>query len=330
MVDLSTRYLGMDLRNPFVPSASPLSRSLDSARELEDAGASALVMHSLFEEEIAHAEDYATRFMQDHCVGFREEDSCLPIKDGLVGELDEYLEQLTRLKAALEIPVVASLNGFSLDGWIRHGRELETAGADALELNAYYISTDTEESASMIEDRHIELLDGLRQAVSIPITMKLSSQFSSLPNFVQRLERHGAEGVSLFNRFYQPDLDLDSVQESPHLQLSNPHEARLRIRWIGILYGKVKLSLAVTGGVHNVEDVVKAILAGTDVVHLCSALLLHGPHHLHKLIRELAEWMEERGYESVEQLKGSVSQNRPIDPPAYERANYLKVLRSYR
>lgn len=330
MVDLTTRYLGLDLRNPFVPSASPLSRDIDTARRLEDAGASALVMYSLFEEEIATGEERTARFLDEQQIGFGEFDSVLPDPVAFTNELDEYLEQLAKLKKALAIPVIASLNGFSLDGWVRHGRELEAAGADALELNTYYLPTDPGESAVQVENRYVELLTELRNAVSLPITMKLSNQFSALPHFVQRLQTHGAEGVALFNRFYQPDIDLETLDVTPQLQLSTSYESRMRIRWIAILHQRVQLSLAITGGIHESADAIKALLAGADVVHVCSALLERGPNHLRTLIAGLTEWMEEKEYESVRQLKGSVSHAHAADPPAYERANYLKVLRSWR
>lgn len=330
MTDLSTSYLGLKLRNPFVPSASPLSRDLATARELEDTGASAIVMYSLFEEEITAAEERAARFLSEQQIGFGEFDSLLPDPEHFTSDLEDYLEQLVQLKKALDIPVIASLNGYSLDGWVRHGRELEEAGADALELNTYYLPTDPDESSTMVENRYLELLTGLRNAVSIPITVKLSNQFSALPHFVQRLQDHGAEGVALFNRFYQPDIDLESLDVTPQLQLSRSYESRMRIRWIAILYQRVQLSLAITGGIHTAEDALKALLAGADVVHLCSALLERGPSHLRHLIAGVNEWLDEHEYTSVQQLKGSVSRLNAADPPAYERANYLKVLQSYR
>lgn len=329
MTDLRTEYLGMRLKNPLVPSASPLSKELDTAKQLEDAGASALVMYSLFEEEIAQAEEASARFIHEQAVGFGEAESFFPIPDDYLSELDDYLEQIQRLKRSLAIPVIASLNGISLDGWVRHGKELEQAGADGLELNAYYIPTEVEDSSLLVENRYVELLEELRSTVDLPITLKLSSQFTALPHFINRLSEHGASGVALFNRFYQPDIDLDTLDVVPNLQLSTPYEARLRFNWVAMLYGQVDLSLAVTGGIHTAEDIIKSILVGADVTHLCSVLLQQGPNYLGTLLKQVEAWMEEREYESVKQMKGSVSRLHARHPPAFERVNYMRVLDSY-
>ena len=329
MVDLSTEYLGLKLANPLVPSASPLSRDLDMAKRLEDAGAAALVMYSLFEETIHNEERQMQRFLVDQGTGFAEADSFFPEPPRYSSSLDDYLEHLSALKTSLDIPVIASLNGVSGDGWISHGLDLQEAGADALELNVYYIAAGIAESAVDVEQRYVSLLQELKEAVNIPVTLKLSHQFSALGNLVKQLEHAGADGVALFNRFYQPDIDLDSLQVTPVLQLSDPHEALLRIRWVALLYGRVRLSLAVTGGIHSAEDVLKALLAGADVTHLCSALLLHGPDRLSDILDGMRAWMTDKEYASVSQLKGSVSQQHAIDPGAFERANYLDVLDSY-
>jgi len=329
MADLRTRYLGLELDHPLVPSASPLSRDLDTARRLEDAGASALVMYSLFEEEVRHEEQKMLRFLHEQDIGHAEAETYLPMLDAYASELDDYLEQVAALKSALDIPVIASLNGISLDGWIEHGKLLQEAGADALELNVYYVAADTEESSAEVEGRYVQLLRELKRQVTLPITMKLSPQFSSVTHMVKLLESAGADGVALFNRFYQPDIDLDTLEVIPTLELSSSTEALLRIRWVAILYGQVNLSMAVTGGIHTVEDVLKALLAGADVTHLCSALLQHGPHRLTEIREEMHAWLEEHEYESVQQLKGSVSRRYAIDPVVFERANYINVLDTY-
>jgi len=329
MVDLSCEYLGLKLAHPLVPSASPLTRNLDSARQLEDAGASAIVMHSLFEEQTHQEEEHFTRFMLEQNIGHAESTGFHPAPVHYESEIDHYLNQLRRLKEALSIPVIASLNGVSLDGWVHHGKKLQQAGADALELNVYYIPTSAFETSQHVEDRYVELLTELKRSVSIPITMKLSSQFSSVAHMVKQLETAGAHGVALFNRFYQPDIDIETLEVIPKLHYSSATESLMRIRWIAILYGQVKLSLAVTGGIHSHEEVVKALLAGADVTHMCSELLSKGAHRITETLKDLRSWLEEHEYESIQQLKGSVSHKHAIDPSQYERTNYLDVLDSY-
>jgi len=329
MVDLSTNYLGLELDNPLVPSSSPMSRDLAQAKRLEDAGAGALVMHSLFEEEVRYEQEQMLRFLDHQMLGHGEADSFLPEPADYTAALDAYLEQLAALKRELSIPVIASLNGISLDGWVEHGRELQQAGADALELNAYYIAADPARSGEQVEQRYVELLRELKQVVSLPVTVKLGSQFSSLPHFIARLKDAGANGVSLFNRFYQPDIDLETLGVHPQLHYSDSHEALLRIRWVAILHGRVDLSLAVTGGFHTAEDALKALLVGSDVVHMCSALLQHGPEWLTQVKMAMLAWLESHEYESITQLKGSVSHRHARDPAAFERANYLNVLDSH-
>ena len=329
MVDLTTEYLGLQLANPLVPSASPLSKDLDMAKQLEDAGASALVMYSLFEEKIDYEEEHMARFLHEQSIGHGEASSFHPVPDNYISHQDEYLEQLHNLKTHLDIPIIASLNGTSSSGWIHYGKELQQAGADALELNVYYVAADPAETSRDVEARYINLLYDLRQHVSLPITMKLSSQFSAMLYMAQQLETAGANGLALFNRFYQPDVDLESLKVIPKLELSSSMESLLRIRWVALLHGRVNLSLAVTGGFHTTEDILKALLAGADVTHLCSALLHHGPEHLTEILQDLRIWLEEHEYESVRQLKGSISQQHAIDPAAYERANYVNVLDSF-
>ena len=329
MIDLSTHYLGLKLKNPLVPSASPLSKNLDMALRLEDAGAAALVMYSLFEEELRAEEAMLDRFLLHADLGHGEADGFLPDVGDFKGGVERYLEHLTRLKSRLEIPVVASLNGVSLSGWVELGRSLQQAGADALELNVYHVAAEMLESGVGVEARYFSLLRELRSVVSIPIVMKLSPFFSSLPHFVKQLELAGAQGVALFNRFYQPDIDLDRLCVVDQLHLSYPDEALLRIRWLSILHGRTHLTLAATGGVHSHEEALKLLLVGADVVHLASCLLEHGPARLTQILLDMEHWMSEREYVSVEQLKGSMSQKNLIDPAAMARSSYLRVLDSF-
>ena len=329
MVDLTTNYVGLKLANPLVPSASPLSKDVDSAKRLEDAGASALVMYSLFEEKIEAEEHQMERFFYQQAIGYGEADSFHPMPENIQTYQEQYLEQLQKLKEALAIPIIASLNGTSLSGWVEYGKQLQQASADALELNIYHMAANAEESSDAVENRYLDILRELKGHVSLPIIMKLSSQFSSPIHFAKRLDSAGADGIALFNRFYQPDIDLETLEVLPKLELSSPSEALLRIRWTALLYGRTKLSLAVTGGFHETPDVIKALLAGADVVHLCSVLLKHGVGRLTEILTELEQWLVEHEYESISQLKGSVSQQHAIDPSAYERANYVQVLDSY-
>ena len=330
MTDLTTQYLGLALKNPLVPSASPLSKDIDSAKRLEDAGAAAIVMHSLFEEHIEQEDENLARFFHQQSLGHGEADSFHPVPLDYQSHQDKHLDQLVKLKSELDIPIIASLNGTTPGGWVECARALEDAGADALELNLYYIAANAEEDCTAVEDRYVETLRSLKQKVDLPVTMKLSAQFSAFANVAQRFERAGAQGLVLFNRFYQPDIDLETLEVIPHLELSGASESLMRIRWIAILYGRVKCSLAITGGVHSSEDVLKALLAGADVTHMCSALLREGPEYLATVLQELEHWLEEREYESVTQLKGSISQQHAADPAAFARANYVDVLDSYR
>ena len=329
MIDLSTEYLGLKLANPLVPSSSPLTGELDSAKKLEDAGASALVLPSLFEEEIEHEQQQLEHFVHSQALGHYEAQSYQPVPEDYTSELDNYLERIQQYKTSLDIPVIASLNGVSTSGWIDTGKELQQAGADALELNVYYIAGDPETSGDAVENRYLQLLHDLREHVSVPVTMKLSSQFSSVANMVQKLQAAGANGVSVFYRFYQPDIDLETLEIKPHLELSSPNESLLRIRWIALIRGRIDLSLAATGGFHHSDDIIKALLAGADITHLCSVLLKQGPEHVAVLKQELHDWMEQMEYASVEQLKGSVSKSCAINPAALEHCNYMEIIKGY-
>lgn len=329
-IDLSTTWLGLELKNPFVPSSSPLSKDVATARQLEDNGAAAIVMYSLFEEEIEAEEARAHDLAQFQDIGHGEASSYLPTHAELPGHRDKYLEQLRLLKETLEIPVVASLNGTTLGGWVRHAQAIEEAGADALELNVYYVAADVGESGPAVEQRLVDILTELRRQVSLPIGVKLSPNFSSVGHLAKRLEEAGADGLALFNRFYQPDIDLESLSVAQSLHLSTSADALLAMRWIAILYGRIDVSLAATGGVHTPEDALKVFLCGADVSYLCSTLLANGSERLRVLCDGVAEWLVENDYESLRQLKGSLSQQYCPDPVAFERGNYMQILGSYK
>ncbi|NEV63603.1 dihydroorotate dehydrogenase-like protein [Thiorhodococcus minor] len=330
-MNLTTNYLGLELKNPLVPSASPLSKSVTTARELEDKGAAAIIMYSLFEEAITAESESMVRFLHQQDTGFAETtDGFLPNHQDFENGLQQYLEQIQKLKEALDIPVIASLNGVTPSGWIDHASELEQAGADALELNVYYVAGDIGQTGAQVEERYLSLLKSMRAKVRIPINMKLSPSFSSVGNFIKQLSEAGADGVSLFNRFYQPDINIDGLRLQSRLQPSTSAEALLAMRWIAILYGRIPgLSLGATGGIHSAEDAIKLLLAGTDAVHLCSALLEWGPAHLGILLRGIEDWMEEQGFESVDDFRGRVSALSVPNPDELERSNYVRVLDSY-
>ncbi|MES9969672.1 MAG: dihydroorotate dehydrogenase-like protein [Candidatus Thiodiazotropha sp.] len=328
-MDLTSHYLGMQLKNPLVPSASPLSRSIDDARHMEDAGAAAIIMYSLFEEAVTQEEETMVRFLHHQETGFAEADGFLPNHYDFSNGQERYLENLMALKQALEIPVIASLNGTTPGGWIALAREMEQAGADALELNIYQVAADIGVSGSEIEQRYIELLKQLKQQVSIPINMKLSPAFSAMANMVKQLELAGAGGVSLFNRFYQPDINIDNMRLTTSLQTSTSAESLLAMRWIAILHGRTLLSLGATGGVHTQEDAIKLLLAGADVVHMCSLLLEQGPKAIRPIVAGIEAWMEEQGFESIGEFRGRVSQISVADPSAFERVNYVNIIDSF-
>jgi len=330
-VDLTTKYLGLDIKNPLVPSASPLTRSIAMARELEDNGAAAVIMWSLFEEAVTAESESMVRFLHHQDTGFGEaEAGFLPAWSDFENGLDLYLENVRRLKESLAIPVIASLNGVTPSGWISAAKDLQQAGADALELNVYYIAGDIAQTGPQVEDRYLSLLRELRGQVALPINMKLSPAFSSLGNTIKQMAAAGANGVALFNRFYQPDINIEGLRLQPSLQPSTSADALLAMRWIAMLYGRIDgLSLGATGGVHTPEDAIKLLLAGADVVHLCSSLLSRGPGHLSHILIGLTEWMEEQGFESLDDFRGRVSALAVPNPAEFERANYVNVLDSF-
>ena len=328
MPDLTTRYLGLTLKNPIVPSSTPLTRDADAPLHLEDAGAAAIVMHSLFEEDVRNDERMIDRFLI-HPEAFGEASGHLPARRDYESKLDRYLAQIEHLKSRLGIPVIASLNGDSLSGWVELGRELEGAGADALELNAWHLPGSPCETGSGVEDRYIALLSELKAVVGIPICLKLSPFFSSLPNFVRRAEEAGAAGVSLFNRFFQPDIDLSTLEVVDRVQLSTSADGLLAMRWIAILRGQTPITLAASGGIHTADDALKMLLAGADVTHVASSILLNGPRLIAQMLSDLQAWLAEREYESIEQLKGSMSQRNHPNPSAFARSAYLNAIDSF-
>jgi len=329
MLDLTTRYLGLHLKHPLVASPSPLSARLDSVRQLEDAGAAAIVLHSLFEEQITLESQDLDRHLSHGAESYGEALSYFPdLEDYRLGP-ESYLEHLRECKAAVNVPVIASLNGVSTGGWIRYARLMQEAGADALELNEYYIPTDPDETGAQVEGMYEELVREVCAAVNIPVAVKLAPFFSSTANMCKRLADAGAKGLVLFNRFYQPDFDLETLEVAPNLVLSDSGELRLRLRWAAILYGRINADLAITGGVHTGHDAVKCMLAGASVAMMTSALLRHGPSHLGTVLDGMTLWMEEHGYESVEMMQGAMSQRSCAEPAAFERANYIHVLGSY-
>lgn len=329
-MDLKTTYLGLKLKNPLVPSASPLSKNVDSMKRLEDAGASAVVMYSLFEEQIAHDAAELEHYLAYGSNSQPEAMDYFPRPEEYNLGPDQYVELLHSAKKSLGIPVIGSLNGISTGGWIDYAKKLEQAGADALELNIYYIPTDPVLTSQEVEERYVNVLLAVKRAVRIPVAVKLGPYFSSLANVATRLDKAGANGLVLFNRFYQPDFDLEGLEVTPNVVLSSSDAIRLPLRWIAILHGMVKTSLAGTSGVHTAEDVIKLIMAGADVTMMCSALLKHGPKHLTMVLEGLNKWMVEHEYLSVEQMKGSMSQASVADPAAFERANYMKALNRFR
>lgn len=330
MTNLSTTYLGLKLKNPLVASASPLSKRIDRAKKLEEAGISAIVMYSLFEEQIIHESLELDHFLTRGSDAFAEAQSYLP-DGGMYGVSPEkYINMVAGLKKALSIPVIGSLNGVSKGGWTSYAKRIEEAGADALELNLYYLATDPDLKSEELEAAQVDLVADVRSAIKIPLAVKLSPYITSLPNFAKRLVDAGANGLVLFNRFYQPDFDLDELDIVHNLDLSTSADMRLPLRWISILYGKVNADFALTSGVHTATDVIKAMMAGARVTMTASTLLNHGEQAVGEILGGVEAWMKEREYESIEQMQGSMAQKNVREPAAFERANYMKVLGSWR
>jgi dihydroorotate dehydrogenase (fumarate) len=327
-MDLSTRYMGFELPHPLIAGASPMVDNLDTVRRLEDAGAAMIVMHSLFEEQIVH-EDLATvRTVEGAEESFPEAVTMFARPDFALGPC-EYLEQIERIKERVAVPVIASLNGTTRGGWLSYARQIELAGADGLELNLYELATDFDETGARVEDRALRVVRDVRDAVSIPLAVKLSPFYSSPANFARSLDEIGVNALVLFNRFYQPEIDLEQLEVVRVVHLSTPAELLLRLRWLAILSGRVRASLAATGGVHTADDALKTVMAGAHAVQMVSALLAHGPGHLKTVRDEMARWLEYHEYESLRQMQGSMSLLRCDNPKAYERANYVKMLQSW-
>lgn len=327
--NLETTYLGLHLRNPLLASSSPLTGRLDTLRRLDDAGVGAVVLPSLFEEQVEREERLLDELSRvGHEISAEMTGYFDPFTGGELGS-DDYLRHLSGAKSALSVPVIASLNGYRPGGWTRYAKLMEVAGADAIELNIYFLPADPKESAADVERRTLDTVAEVARSVHVPVTVKLGPWFSSLPHLTRGLAEAGARGAVLFNRFYQPDVDLEELSVSPRLVLSSSIESRLALRWIALLKGRVALDLAASGGVHGVEDVVKLLLVGADVVTMASALLEHGPEHVEEVLRGLKVWLDEHDYEDVGQLRGALSQTSAPDPEAFERANYLEMLSGY-
>jgi len=329
-MDLSTTYLGLKLKNPLVASASPLSKNLDNFKILEDAGISAIVNHSLFEEQITHEVGELQHFLSKGSESYAESLSYFPqVGDFNLGP-EEYLSHIYKAKKAVKIPVIASLNAHTEGGWVTFAKQIQQAGADALELNVYFMATNPSMDGRYVEDVYLEILQQVKSVVTIPVAIKIGPYFSALSNMAKRLDKAGADGLVLFNRFYQPDIDLEELNVVPNLVLSTSYDMRLPLRWVGILYGHIKASLAGTTGIHTSEDVIKMVMSGADVTMLCSVLLKHGPAHAKVILEGVEKWMTEHEYKSITQMKGSMSQKSCVNPETFERANYMKTLQSYK
>jgi dihydroorotate dehydrogenase (fumarate) len=329
-MNLTTNYLGLALKNPLVASSSPLSHTIDSIRRLEDAGIAAVVMYSLFEEQIGFDSYYIDYHLTQHIDSYAESISYFPDMQSYNVGPDEYVNLIRRAKETVDIPIIGSLNGASVGGWTDYARLIEEAGADALELNVYYLPTNTRISGVEVETLYLDILSSVRQAVTIPVAVKIGPFFSSIPNMASRLSDAGADGLVLFNRFYQPDFDLENLEVAPRLVLSNSDDLRLPLRWVAILYGSVTADFAITSGVHTSLDVIKGLMAGARVTMMASELLQKGVRRVGQVLNELVTWMNDHEYESVMQMIGAMSQKHCTEPAAFERANYMKVLDSYR
>lgn|SRR5215207_11296823 len=328
-MDLTTTYLGLELKHPVVASAGPLSSTLDGIKRLEEGGAAAVVLFSLFEEQIRHENESFDYLYEQGMERFPESLSYFPaLEDYHVGP-EGYLDLVRSAAEATDIPIIGSLNGITDDGWTEYAREIEAAGARALELNIFYIPAEVALSGREVEQRYVGIVSRVKRVLTIPVAVKLSPFFSSMGEMARRLVEAGADGLVLFNRFYQPDFDLDALEVRTTLELSSPGEIRLPLLWIALLHGRLEASLAATSSVHMAEEVIKYLMAGADVAMTTSALLRHGPSHIETLVNDMTAWMERRDYESIRQMKGSMSQSKVEDPTSFERANYIKLLESY-
>ena len=329
-MNLTTNYMGLKLKNPLVPSASPLTYNLDNVKSLEDAGAPAIICHSLFEEQITHESGELDHYLSHGSESYAEAVSYFPDTKGFRLGPVEYLDLIADIKKSVGIPVIGSLNGVSTGGWVKYARNIQEAGADALELNIYHIPTDINVTAEQVENMYIETLQAVKSNVTIPVAVKISPFFSSMANMAKKLDDAKADALVMFNRFYQPDFNLENLEVVPNLVLSTNFEMRLPLRWIAILFGQIKASMALTSGVHNSEDIIKVMMAGGDVAMTCSELLMNGTKRIKELLDGVKSWMEENEYESIEMMKGSMSQKSVAEPAAFERANYMKTLQSYK
>jgi dihydroorotate dehydrogenase (fumarate) len=328
-MDLSTNYLGLKLRTPLVPSASPLSQNLDNVKRMEDAGAGAIVLHSLFEEQLRVETAELDHRLTQGTESFAEALSYFPEpKEFRLGP-EEYLEHISKTKKTVRIPIIASLNGSSMGGWVDYAKQIQEAGADALELNIYCIPTDPELSGSEVEKSYLDIVQAVRKTVTLPLAVKLSPFFSNLAHVAHQIDKMGVNGLVLFNRFYQPDIDLETLEVEHSVLWSTPQARRLPLRWIAILYGRVKSQLAATSGIHNAQDVIKMVMAGASATMLCSVLFKLGLDHLKTIEKEMVAWMEQHEYESVQQMMGSLSQKNCPDPSAFERAQYMRTIHFY-
>jgi dihydroorotate dehydrogenase (fumarate) len=329
MIDLSTHYLGLELKNPLVASSSPLSKRVDTVKKMEDAGLGAVVMYSLFEEQITHESKALDHYLERGTNSFAEAITYFPELDHYNIGPEEYLELIQKIKKSVSMPVIGSLNGISTGGWVEYAKKIEQAGADALELNMYYIATDPTLTCQELEKTYVDLVKDVKKQVHIPLAVKLSPFFTSLPNLAARLVQAGANGLVLFNRFIQPDFDIETLEVVPRLPLSTSSELLLPLRWTALLYGKVNADLAMTSGIHTVQDVVKGVMAGASVTMLASELLERGTRRVTELNSQLLDWMEKYEYKSIKQMRGSMSQKNVAEPAAFERANYMRALTTF-
>jgi dihydroorotate dehydrogenase (fumarate) len=329
MIDFSTHYLGLKLKGPILVSSTPLSESIDNVRRMEDAGAAAIVLTSLFEEQLALESRTLDEDLSRGTDSFAESLGYLPDLDDYRMTQEVYLEHLRRAKSAVDIPILASLNGATKGGWIRFAREMEQAGADALELNTYALATNPKQTAAELEEQLLELVKEVTSAVKIPVAVKLSPSFTSVPNLALRLEGASAKGIVLFNRFYQPDFDIEALEVRPTLHFSTPSELLPRLHWAAILFGQMKIDLAITGGVHSAEDVLKSIMAGAGVTMMCSALHIHGIEHIERVLADMRYWLEKHEYDSLWGTRGCLSRRSVPDTSPFDRGNYIKTLSSY-